>query len=299
VTAQARQIVPWLCIAAFILGIANFLWFFVESQSIGGDALNGYVRDGHWFVGSHGAYREVPEGTWMWSRVHAISLLITHPLAIGAAAVFAYTGGSLHLGGLRGTAAGRLQRAEWALAGEFVAAESARIQLGGLTLPRRTTITVTRRGIVARVGWECLSVLASELRDVFETTSQGRYRLSIGHDGIDVPSPLILGVERSGPVAAAIRALPASAVAGPATEPTSEPARAPGGEPPPAPSATGRPSAILLVAGLAGLIVTGVMAAIGVFWAIPRIGPFGWLWTGGVLAIGFVNLRRWWRSVNS
>jgi hypothetical protein len=53
---------------------------------LGGDALNGYAANGHYFVVSHGVYRKVSKESWDWSRVHAVSVLVTHPLAIAATA---------------------------------------------------------------------------------------------------------------------------------------------------------------------------------------------------------------------
>jgi hypothetical protein len=34
------------------------------------------------------------------------------------------------------------------------------------------------------------------------------------------------------------------------------------------------------------------MVAVGTFWAIPKLGPFGWLWTLGIAAITVVNTVR-------
>lgn len=39
-----------LSLVAIIVGSANFVWFFAESTRLGGDALNGYTRDGHYYV---------------------------------------------------------------------------------------------------------------------------------------------------------------------------------------------------------------------------------------------------------
>jgi hypothetical protein len=36
---------------------------------------------------------------------------------------------------------------------------------------------------------------------------------------------------------------------------------------------------------------------LGVAWAIPQLGLFGWIWTALALAIGLVNARRWWRTL--
>ncbi|WP_156994039.1 hypothetical protein [Pseudonocardia acaciae] len=67
------------------MGIANFLWAWFESASLGGDATNGYQRDGRYFVGSHGHFTEVDPATWEWSYIHGTSVWITHPLTLIAA----------------------------------------------------------------------------------------------------------------------------------------------------------------------------------------------------------------------
>jgi hypothetical protein len=285
-----RAALPWLCITLFLIGIANFFWFFVESSSIGGDALNGHLRDGHYFLGSHGVYTEVSAATWNWSRAHAISVFVTHPMALGAGIVFVLTGGALHLAGLRGTTDKRSERAERAIAGEFFATETVRLQVGAMPLPPSTTVVVTSEGLVAKVGWETITILAEEIRDVVPGSSFGRPRLSVGHDGIEIPSPLILNIDRTSDLTAALE----RAQAGQATSPSSSHA----GTGDDSSFRPARSNAISVVMGLAGMTVIGVLLALGVFQAIPRLGLFGWLWTAGVLAIGFVNARRWWRTLN-
>ena len=284
-----RAILPWLCVAAFLIGIANFFWFLLESLSIGGDALNGHIRDGHYFVGSHGSYTEVSAATWNWSRAHALSVLVTHPLAIGAGFVFVLTGGPLHLAGLRCTTDQRRERADRALAGGFLAAESVRIQVGTMPMPRSTTVVVTDRGLVARIGWETITILPEEIRDATPGSTFGRPRLSIGHDGIEIPSPLILNIAADSTLAVAIeqaRSHRALLPASPGAAGPSELVRRRG------------PNPMSVVLGLASMVLIGVLTGIGVFQAIPQLGLFGWVWTAGVLAIGFVNVRRWWRTLN-
>jgi len=71
-----------LALAMSVVGFLNFLWFVAESQALGGDALNGYARDGRWFVGSHGTYTEVTRDAWEWSLAHGRSMLFTHVLGM-------------------------------------------------------------------------------------------------------------------------------------------------------------------------------------------------------------------------
>jgi hypothetical protein len=53
----------------------NFFVFVAGTLYLGGDALNGYERAGHYFVCSHGSCKEVAEEVWTFSRWHAISAL--------------------------------------------------------------------------------------------------------------------------------------------------------------------------------------------------------------------------------
>lgn len=60
---------------SFALFIA--FWFLV-----GGNALNGFVSKGHYFVRSSGVYTEVSYAVYAYSIVHTLSLFVTHPLAV-------------------------------------------------------------------------------------------------------------------------------------------------------------------------------------------------------------------------
>lgn len=80
--ARVRRALPYLALIAVVVGFVNFFWLLAESAALGGDALNGYASQGHYFVNSHGSYTEVSEASWTWSRVHSVSVFITHPLAM-------------------------------------------------------------------------------------------------------------------------------------------------------------------------------------------------------------------------
>lgn len=68
--------------AVFALAIINFLVFFFVAMKIGGDALNGHMENGRYFLANHGVLTEVSRPVFEYSRIHAGSLIITHPLAI-------------------------------------------------------------------------------------------------------------------------------------------------------------------------------------------------------------------------
>ncbi|HEY4371958.1 MAG TPA: hypothetical protein VGN52_08540 [Burkholderiales bacterium] len=76
-------------LALFILAMLNFAAFWLISMQIGGDALAGKVENGHYFLLGHGVYAEVSEGVYTYSRWHALSLWVSHPLG-AMAAVFWY-----------------------------------------------------------------------------------------------------------------------------------------------------------------------------------------------------------------
>ncbi len=66
----------------FKIGILNFLVFVVLALAIGGDALNGHEANGHYYLANHGELTEVCQFVFIYSQVHAMSLFITHPLAM-------------------------------------------------------------------------------------------------------------------------------------------------------------------------------------------------------------------------
>ncbi|HTN41116.1 MAG TPA: hypothetical protein VLZ84_08195 [Asticcacaulis sp.] len=73
-----------------VIGFVNFVAFVGISLLIGGDALNGHVTDGHYYLANHGQLTEVDQDLYNYSRWHALSLLVTHPLAIIAMAMRAF-----------------------------------------------------------------------------------------------------------------------------------------------------------------------------------------------------------------
>ncbi|MDB5815371.1 MAG: hypothetical protein JWN23_2488 [Rhodocyclales bacterium] len=68
------------CKFLFGLGIANFVVFWILAVYLGGDAVNGKMQDGHFFLMSHGRYTEVSEAIFRYSKWHVYSTWITHPM---------------------------------------------------------------------------------------------------------------------------------------------------------------------------------------------------------------------------
>ncbi len=65
----------------WLVGI-NFVAFVVGTFALGGDALNGFTRDGHYYLSIKGTPTEVSKGVFVYSMTHALSLCVTIPLGI-------------------------------------------------------------------------------------------------------------------------------------------------------------------------------------------------------------------------
>jgi hypothetical protein len=82
----------FILIPVVVLAAVNFATFIIINMYIGGDAINGHVTDGHYFLGSHGGHTEVSKAVWTYSYYHTISVLITHLSVFILAAIFMTTG---------------------------------------------------------------------------------------------------------------------------------------------------------------------------------------------------------------
>jgi len=71
-----------ICHILCTIAIVNFLTFFLIAISIGGDAVNGKVEDGKYYVVNHGKYTEVSKAVFTYSRFHVYSIWVTHPVGV-------------------------------------------------------------------------------------------------------------------------------------------------------------------------------------------------------------------------
>ena len=87
-----------ICRIIFKIAIINFVVFAIiylilGGSAINGDAFNGSGIGGHYFVGMNGRSTEVSYPIYIYSKIHTISVFITHPLAMIAGIVYSITGG--------------------------------------------------------------------------------------------------------------------------------------------------------------------------------------------------------------
>ncbi|HXD52780.1 MAG TPA: hypothetical protein VN689_12855, partial [Burkholderiales bacterium] len=69
------------CVVIFTLGLVNFALYLIGAIYLGGDAINGKIVDGHYFLMSHGRYTEVSADISNYSKWHVYSTWVTHLLA--------------------------------------------------------------------------------------------------------------------------------------------------------------------------------------------------------------------------
>jgi hypothetical protein len=66
------------------IALVNFVVFVAIAVPLGGSALNGMARDGHYYLMQGGVYTEVSGPVFIYSTIHSLSLIVTHPLGIAA-----------------------------------------------------------------------------------------------------------------------------------------------------------------------------------------------------------------------
>lgn len=65
----------------FVVAVVNFVAFRIGAAALGGDAVNGKIEDGRYYVASHGRLTEVSHAAFTYSRIHCYTVFVTHPLA--------------------------------------------------------------------------------------------------------------------------------------------------------------------------------------------------------------------------
>jgi hypothetical protein len=82
----------WVVYPTIALATLNFIAFSIGSFHLGGDALNGYVHAGHYFVCEHGHCTEVSSNAWHYSYWHAWGAMAGILLVFAEVALFVNLG---------------------------------------------------------------------------------------------------------------------------------------------------------------------------------------------------------------
>lgn len=297
-SSAIKRALPYLAMVAIIVGFVNFFSFFAESAALGGDALNGYSSNGRFYIGSHGSHTEVSEATWAWSRVHAISIFITHPLAFagGAYLIFKYIFPSMMIGRVSAPATKErvlaIQQSGPLLASERTGGKVGDVGFSGPML----RVAVYPAGIVIKpLFMSEHAILASEIGAVTPKGGILGRRVDVEHTGVDSISPLVLYGQSSGSaLVQAIEAVAFDAATSAQSQamPSSTTSLRLSARLFPSLRNTGMPAGIMTTLGLFGIAVNVAMIGIGVFWAIPQLGFFGVAWTAFAVFIAGTNIRR-------
>jgi len=267
-------------VLAVVVGAINFFWFIAESSSLGGDALNGRVVDGHYFVCAHGACREVAQGIWEWNRLHAVSVWITHPAAIVGMAYLLF---NYVFPMFMGTADHRTDERVTLVEGS--GPRKIRVRCGGVVGQVQMTtpllaVSVYPDGIVLKpVLMSPFAILRTEVRGVSATRSFLSSRFEIKHAGLDTPSPTVLFVKARSPIALEITALVSGDLANVSAMPL-------------APTASERQQRFATVTGVSNLFIGIGSMIYGILELIPSTGIFALLWIAISAVFIVTGLRR-------
>jgi hypothetical protein len=148
--------------AVAALWVCNFFVFCLLAQLLGGDALNGTIVEGRYYLADHGFLTEVGSGTWWYSRVHAQVVLLGGVLVLLSAVVTRPRGPlptyalPVVLGGMVATAMAEFLKAARGPAGNLLVGVSV---LTGITLALVAAYLMSRHGV------KTLAVKAAEQVD--------------------------------------------------------------------------------------------------------------------------------------
>jgi hypothetical protein len=89
---SASKRARWILYPTVGLAGINFFSFVFASLYLGGDALNGHIAAGHYFLCMQGHCTEVSSSIWHYSYLHAVSAIGGFFLVFALTALFLNTG---------------------------------------------------------------------------------------------------------------------------------------------------------------------------------------------------------------
>jgi hypothetical protein len=283
---MTRRWLQWFALAAFILGLANFLWFWVESATMG-DALQGRIENGHYILVNKGVATEVSREAWEWSSFHARSILITHPLAL-VAGFYLFLTTWPQIAGISVSQASA-SVGQIRASGSVIATTRTGARIGSVFLTKPLVrADVHPAGIVLTSFMSTLIGIAtgSILSVDADRSRIGGRSIRIVHRASGVPADIRLFLADGDPLVTALRSVVAQAPSRAAASGPHEVVAIPPDRPEKYP-------VIYRVAMVFGLAVAIVLIAVGITIVIPKLGAFGWFWTGGLVLILLINVYRY------
>ena len=199
-----RAIMVSLAALITILWAVNFLWTLSLSAQYGGGALNGVVRDGHYYLSQHGSYTEVSQAIWERIRLHEIGLWLGVPLVVVSFGYLLFTVAFPATMGLRQGATVKERVREVRASGERLAAKICAGSIAGVRLGGPFIfIEVFPAGLTARVLFnQSIAILKEELRSI-RTLRWRRYEITYSSPDL-LNSPIILALSQDSELASAL-----------------------------------------------------------------------------------------------
>ncbi|HEV8698786.1 MAG TPA: hypothetical protein VGQ89_13910 [Candidatus Limnocylindrales bacterium] len=277
-------------------GLLNFVWFLTNSASLGGDALNGYVCDGRYFVASHGSYTEVAASEWIVNRNIGVLTLITWPLVMlaGAFLLFRYAF-PYAMSGRFTRRPNQARVAQIRESSSLIASSDSGGSIGDVHMSAGMLgADVYHAGLVVRPRFmPTAAIPIDEISSVRHSRGLLGRRLEIEHDGFEIASPLVLFVDEDSDAARAIDSITAARPSGAGT--VTRPADSSPGSATDASVGKPGPPRVLRALSAMGLVVSVGLIVAGVAWAIPTLGVFAVVWTAFAIGILAVNMVRFVR----
>lgn len=193
-TKGLRAALPYVALLFILAWIVNFFWFQSESRSLGGSALGGFIRDGHYYLSLDRVYTEVPPAVWERLRVHELIVIISFPVALACLAAFVVCCAIPALAGLRGGPAVDERVSLVQHSGEPLGGGRCGGSLAGASYSwPLLSVAVYPDGIVLHPVLAPSAVIRGEEVRRIEWQSRGN-RVEITHRSPDVMSPITLYV---------------------------------------------------------------------------------------------------------
>ncbi len=198
-----------------LAGAMNFLWVLGANSKYGGGAMDGYVRDGHYYLAQHGTYTEVSKAIWQSILPHEQALFFGFPFVFACFGYIMLSGVFPILMGLRrGDAV--IERVSAVEASGPILIDvncSGSVAGVGYGFPGALGVAVHPAGLTLRVGFEPrVAILKEELRSVNVTSRLfGLIRVEIDYRSPDIQGPLKLSVSSTSDISDPIALLLESA----------------------------------------------------------------------------------------
>ncbi len=191
-TVRARLHPVALGLAALItlLWGVNFLWTLSLSAQYGGGALNGFVRDGRFYLAQHGTYTEVSQAIWEQIRLHELGIWLGIPFVVASFGYLLFTFAFPAIMGLRQGALVNERVQAVQASGERLAAGRCSGSIAGVSYGWPfLLVEVFPGGLTLRPFLQPpIAIRKDEVRRM--TTKWNRYEIT--HTSPDVTSPVVL-----------------------------------------------------------------------------------------------------------